>query len=88
VIDVSLLKEAAALVNGERQAAYGSPQDNLGRIAGMWSAYLSTPVSASDVAAMMVLVKVARSVNAYKRDNYVDAIGYLLLAEGLNEDHS
>lgn len=86
VIDPSLLKEAAALVNGDRQKAYGSPEENLGRIAGLWSAYLATPVSASDVAQMMVLVKVARSVNTYKRDNYLDAIGYLLLAEGLYED--
>lgn len=88
MIDPSLIKDAAALVNGDRQASYGKPEDNLGRIADMWSAYLATPVSASDVAQMMVLLKVARSVNTYKRDNYLDALGYILLAEGLHEDHS
>jgi len=86
VIDPSLLKEAAALVNGDRQQAYGPPEGNLGRIAALWSAYLDTPVSASDVAQLMALVKIARSVHIYKRDNYVDAIGYLLLAEGLHEN--
>jgi hypothetical protein len=88
VIDPSLIKDAGALVNGDRQASYGRPEDNMGRIAGMWSAYLNKSVSASDVAQMMVLLKIARSVNTYKRDNYLDAIGYIVLAEALHEDHS
>ena len=88
MIDPSMLAEAAALVNGDRQESYGKPEDNLGRIAHMWSAYLATAVSASDVAQMMVLLKIARSVNTYERDNYLDAIGYIVLAEALHEDHS
>ena len=84
MIDPSLIKDAGALVNGDRQESYGKPEDNLGRIAALWSAYLATPVSASDVAQMMVLLKIARSVNTYERDNYLDAIGYIVLAEGLH----
>lgn len=83
MIDAGITREAIALVVGDRQATYGPPAENLGRIAGMWSAYLGIPVSAADVAQMMVLVKVARARHAYKRDNAIDAVAYTLLADML-----
>lgn len=86
MLDKSILTEAADLVAQDRQAQYGAPRVNLGRIAALWSAYLDSPVSASDVAQMMALVKIARSKHTYKRDNYTDAIGYILLAEDLHEN--
>lgn len=84
MIDGRIASEAVELVHGDRQDSYGSPRDNLGRIAGMWSAYLGADVSAHDVANMMTLLKVARARHAYKRDNYVDGIAYLLLGESLD----
>lgn len=83
MIDRTIVTEAINIIGGERQDAYGRPEDNFARIAGMWSAYLEVPVTPADVAQMMVLLKVARSRHAYKRDNAVDAVAYTLLADQL-----
>jgi Domain of unknown function (DUF6378) len=81
VVDPTVAVDAIRLVDGERQETYGTPDENLGRIAGLWEAYLRTPVSKEDVAVMMVLVKLSRMKGSYKRDNAVDGVGYLLLAD-------
>lgn len=81
MVDPTVAVDAIRLVDGDRQSAYGTPEENLGRIAGLWEAYLKTPVTPEDVAAMMVLVKISRMKGSYKRDNTVDGIGYLLLAD-------
>lgn len=61
----------------ERAQHYGDPRPNHDRIAGLWSAYLGTPITAHDVAAMMVLLKVARAkVDPGHDDNLIDIIGY------------
>lgn len=80
MIDPTIAADAAQLVLGDRRTAYG---DSLTRVAGLWSAYLGVDVSARDAAWMMALVKAARSRGSYKRDNFVDAVGYVLLAEAL-----
>lgn len=68
----------------DRAAHYGDPRPNHERIAGLWTAYLGTPVAAHDVAMMMVLVKLSRAkVDPAYGDNYVDAHGYLEIAERL-----
>lgn len=66
----------------QRAAYYGDPRPNHERIAGLWSAFLDTTISAHDVACMMVLLKVARSkVDPFHDDNYTDAIGYAEIAK-------
>jgi len=68
----------------ERGKSYGDPAVNLGRIAGMWAAYLGVDVSAHDVAWMMALLKASRSKSDPQNgDNYVDAHGYVEIAERL-----
>jgi hypothetical protein len=68
----------------ERGKSYGDPAVNLGRIAGMWSAYLGVDVSAHDVGWMMALLKASRSkADPQNVDNYVDAHGYVEIAESL-----
>lgn len=84
MLDPTLATEAAALLAGDRQDAYGSPARNHARIAALWSAYLETPISPADVATLFVLAKLSRTRNAYRRDNYVDAIAYLEIAESLS----
>lgn len=75
------LDEAKACICGERQDQYGAPEDSFKLIAGYWSAYLGRDLSALDVAHMMTLFKVARmSGQGFKRDNYVDACGYMAIA--------
>ena len=89
---VSVLEEAQTIVYGDREKTYGHPAKNLKTIASMWSAYLNNmddgnfTVTAKDVAAMMMLVKVARFANdPSHRDNLVDVCGYAALIERCDE---
>jgi len=82
---VTILSEADNLINGNRQSDYGDPGVNIERIAGMWSAYLGTEVTGEQVCWMMTMVKASRDLVKSKRDNLVDAAGYLGLIERLGE---
>ena len=91
-VKLSVLKEAHAIIYGYREKAYGHPAKNLNTIAVMWKAYLKglnkdiEEVNAKDVAAMMMLVKVARFANdPTHRDNLVDICGYAALIERCDE---
>lgn len=75
------LDEAKSTICGDRQDAYGSPEDSFKIIAGYWSTYLGREISPLDVAHLMTLFKVARMQGQRPhRDNYVDACGYLGIA--------
>jgi hypothetical protein len=79
----SEMAEANALVNGERQADYGSPRSNYEGIAKVWSGIL-WPILKRDIlpeeaALMMAGLKLQREAMKHKRDNIVDAHGYLLV---------
>ena len=82
-VDPTVAVDAINLVEGDRQDKYGSYDENLSRIAGMWENYLGVPVSAMDVALMMVLVKISRSKAGYARDNAVDGVAYFLMHDSL-----
>jgi hypothetical protein len=88
-----ILETAAELISGDRQETYGSAYDSHARIADMWAAYLNGVMKRqrsmgyhtirlcpTDVAAMMVLMKVSRSVNSEHADNWIDIAGYAALA--------
>ena len=77
--------DAQELVAGARQRDYGTPTENLGRIAAMWTPLLGVEVTPKHVALCMVALKLAREVNTPKRDNIVDGIGYLLIAAEVDE---
>jgi hypothetical protein len=72
-----ILLKALDVINGERQDQYGDPEQSFTEIAKYWSTYLKREISASDVAMMMVLFKIARESHCLKEDNIVDAAGYL-----------
>lgn len=86
-----ILDTAKAVVTGEREQQYGSPEDNFTTIANLWMDYLigaGSPVELSphDVAIMMALLKVARIASGRTHDdNYVDACGYFACAAELAE---
>jgi hypothetical protein len=67
----------------QRAQHYGSGHENLTRIADLWSAYLGVEITASEVCWMMVLLKASRAKvdGGQHLDNYLDAHGYLDLAE-------
>lgn len=75
------LQEAEKIVCNDRENIYGSPGDNFEMIARLWKAYLDWPVTADDVANMMILLKVARiETGEFNVDNYVDIAGYAACA--------
>lgn len=81
-----VLEKAADIVNGARQETYGNPEDCFATIAGLWGYYLGVSLSSSDVAMLMVLLKVARSRGRRDyADNYVDIAGYAACAGELTD---
>lgn len=87
----SILSEAEAIIYGDREATYGEPGKNLETIANLWEEYLrarglfnmnSDGLQPTDVALMMVLLKVARLTNdPQHHDSMVDICGYTALIE-------
>ena len=75
---VAALREAAGIINGDRNKQYGNPEDNFERTANIWSVILGIEISNEDVAMMMVGLKVARyaSKSGYQPDTWVDIAGY------------
>lgn len=74
-----LLEKARICVCGEREQDYGTPENNFGVIADFWSDYLQTQIDGRDVAAMMILLKVARVATSPcggTDDTWVDIAGY------------
>ena len=73
-----LAAEAARLVTGDRNEAYGHPLDNLDRAARIWSVILGSEITAEQVCLCMEGMKIAREINAPKLDNIIDGCGYWL----------
>lgn len=87
---VDILNEAAELIVGQRQQDYGTPQDNFERMAKLITIIIeenlrtNTPISARQAADIMIVTKVARTVNSPTRDSYVDIAGYAGIAGELS----
>lgn len=76
-----ILDAAKACVTRDRAATHGDAERTFGLIAAYWSAHLDQPVSATDVATMMALLKLARAKgNPAYGDNWVDVAGYAACA--------
>lgn len=77
------LQEAERIVCNDREDTYGAPEDNFELISEFWTSYLSRKehLTESDIANMMILLKVARAATGkFKADNYVDIAGYAACA--------
>jgi hypothetical protein len=75
-----ILDNAMAAV-GEREFTHGECVSNNKNIAELWSAYLSVPITADEVAIMMLLLKVGRTKSRTAiKDHYVDMAGYAAIA--------
>ena len=77
-IDPTLATEAIELVTGPRATTYGPPTINFQRITDGWTVIFENGVDPKRVALAMVWAKICRELHTPKRDNIVDAIGYLL----------
>jgi len=73
------LNEARAIIQ-DRQSSYGDPTDNMSRTASLWGAYLEMPIHPHQVAMCMALVKVARSMETGKVDNFIDGAAYFAIS--------
>lgn len=73
------LNEARAIIE-DRGMDYGHPSDNMQRTASLWSAYLEMPVTDYQVAMCLALVKVARSMETSKVDNFIDGAAYFAIS--------
>ena len=80
-----VLDEAKKCVMQDRNATHGNPEDNFATIAAYWTTYLTANallrdngrLDGSDIAAMMVCVKLARLATSPERDDHwVDMAGY------------
>jgi len=81
------LNEARATIE-DRGLDYGHPSDNMERTARLWTAYLEIPITPEQVAISMVLVKVARSMESGKVDNFIDAAAYIAIAGQLSTEEN
>lgn len=82
------LEEAGTLVRFSRATDYGDANENFSRIAALWSSIgiqrNGEQIAGSDVALMMILLKVARHAGNPKDDNWVDIAGYAALGAELD----
>lgn len=84
----TILNTAAEYVCKDRDAQYGSAENNFALIGRLWTEYLHSTsltsddsISAHDVAIMMSLLKLARiATGKPKSDNYIDLAGYIACA--------
>jgi hypothetical protein len=81
----SMVDEARRVVLGERNESYGDPRDDYLKTAKIWSGLLAhklkADISPEEAMLLMVGLKLSREVHRHKRDNIVDAHGYLLCYE-------
>ena len=77
----SVLLEAEGLVNGPRAKAYDSPEKNFERIAAIAKVLIRRHITPSECVMVLIAVKLARESHMHKRDNIVDACGYLEILE-------
>lgn len=74
-----IIMKAEELINGDRNETYGDARESFDIIAKLWSVYLGVDVTAEQVAAMFVLMKISRQRKSKHMDNWVDIIGYAAL---------
>lgn len=78
--------QALNLVADDRAKQYGTGDENMKRIAALWSAYLKFHISSKDVAAMMILHKVSRIAQKKDEpahDSWIDIAGYASLGDAV-----
>ena len=77
-----VLEEALRITGGDRMNAYGPPDQDFRRTAGMWTALFGQKMAPGaaftpqDVALAMILLKCSRQTHMQKRDNWTDIAGY------------
>lgn len=77
-MESKILSTADKVVSGTRQGDYGHPYYNFRKISRLWSEYLDLDINPTDVALMMVMLKIARLQNTpTHEDSLIDIAGYV-----------
>jgi hypothetical protein len=82
---LSILAEADVLTNGDRQTAYGHPLDDYSKTVGAFNALTGRDLTPEEGVLFMVCVKLSRETHLPKRDNRVDACGYINCLDKIHE---
>lgn len=84
---------AAVLLSGDRADKHGNLLENFYLISSLWQEYLTASMNidiklkSKDVANMMILLKVARSISGkYNEDDYIDIAGYAGISGQLSQE--
>lgn len=89
IADKTVFAEAEFIVGGARHEQYGQAERNFGMIAEQWSLYIQqkhniiVTLTPHDIGWMMADLKKVRQMKQKKRDNIVDAIGYIGLLDSI-----
>lgn len=81
LVPPSVLDEARALVDGSRQDDYGDPVECMEKWAQCLVILFGWDADAHKASLAMTVLKIVRETNRPKRDNRVDGIGYLDIAD-------
>jgi hypothetical protein len=73
----SVLAEAEMLINGDRQTQYNHPTLDYRKTVGAFNALTGHNLTVKEGMLFMVCVKLSREAYKHKRDNLVDACGYI-----------
>ena len=79
----NLLLEAEKLIHNDRAKSYGSFSDNMGKISSLFSAMTGKQLTKEECTWFLICLKLARENAKHKRDNLVDAAGYIALLDEL-----
>jgi hypothetical protein len=83
----AVLADAGMKINGDRARDYGAAYENHSRIGQMWGAILGVDISPSQVAMMMIALKLSRLTNRPDHlDSWVDVCGYAALGGEFCDD--
>ena len=87
-----IFNDVLKIINGERENQYGNPEDSFENISVRWTQFLkgrgklkeNENITKQDVAIMLSDFKMARECHSHKRDNLIDAIGYLAIYDSMD----
>ena len=84
-----ILQSATDIIQDRGLNDYGHPSDNMARAARLISAYLEMPVEDYQVAVILSLVKIARTIEDGTRvDSWIDGASYLAIAGQLKTEEN
>lgn len=84
-----ILDQAKEIINGARAEDYGSAREGFERTATMWSAITGHEITAEQVPAMLIALKLSRlSVSPNHTDSWLGIVGYAALGGELGDGPS